>query len=334
MTSPSFPSNRMRRMRRDAFSRALMRESSVAASDLICPIYLLDNANQRQPIASMPGVTRVSIDLALEVAAECVELGIPAVALYPIIDNVMRNAEATEALNPDGLIPRAISSIKARFPELGVISEVSLAPYTASGAPGLTDAKGKLRDDDTVSMLVKQALNQACAGADILMMSDMVDRQVDAVRTALEQAELHHVRIMAVSASYSSGYFGPFGEPSSLQLALNKVDSNTWQLDPANLTEAIREAEQDLKEGADIIAVKPGLPYLDVIRQIKNRVEAPTFAIQANGEYSMVKAAAQNGWILHDWVMMESIMSFRRAGADAIITFFAREAARLLKQHG
>jgi porphobilinogen synthase len=326
-----FPAIRMRRMRRDPFSRALMRENTVTASDLIYPVFILDGVNQREPVASMPGVERVSVDLLLKVAEECVALGIPVLALFPVIDSALKTPDGEEAGNPHGLVPRAVRALKQAFPELGILTDVALDPYTSHGQDGLIDDNGYVINDATTAMLVRQALTQAEAGVDVVAPSDMMDGRIGAIRAALEEKGYIHTRIMAYSAKYASAFYGPFRDAVGSAKNLGKSDKNTYQMDPANGDEALREVGLDLAEGADMVMVKPGMPYLDVVRRVKDEFKVPTFAYQVSGEYAMLKAAAQNGWLDHDKVMMEAMMSFKRAGADGVLTYFALDVARLLK---
>ena len=332
MTIPAtYPSIRMRRMRRDPFSRALMRENTITASDLIYPVFILDGANQRQQVGSMPGVERMSVDLLLEVADECVKLGIPALALFPVIDASFKTPDGIEATNPDGLVPRAVRALKSRFPELGIITDIALDPYTSHGQDGLINDDGYVLNDETIDMLIRQALTQAEAGVDVVAPSDMMDGRIGAIRQGLEDKGFIHTRIMAYSAKYASAFYGPFRDAVGSGASLGKADKNTYQMDPANTDEALREVALDIAEGADMVMVKPGMPYLDVVRRVKDEFKVPTFAYQVSGEYAMLKAAAQNGWLDHDKVMMESMMAFKRAGADGVLTYFARDIARILK---
>ena len=326
-----YPATRMRRMRRDPFSRALMRENTVTASDLIYPVFILDGANQRQQVGSMPGVERVSVDLLLPVAEECVKLGIPAMALFPVIDASFKTPDGVEAANPDGLVPRAVRALKERFPELGILTDVALDPFTTHGQDGLIDEHGYVINDETIEMLIRQALCQAEAGVDVVAPSDMMDGRIGAIRAALESKRLIHTRIMAYSAKYASAFYGPFRDAVGSSANLGKSDKNTYQMDPANSDEALREVGLDLAEGADMVMVKPGMPYLDIVRRVKDEFKVPTFAYQVSGEYAMLKAAAQNGWLDHDKVMMEAMMAFKRAGADGVLSYFALDIARLLK---
>lgn len=327
----AYPAARPRRMRRDPFSRAMMRENTITAADLIYPVFVLEGQNQRQQVASMPGVERLSLDLLLKVAEECVSLGIPAMALFPLVDQSVKTYDGIEATNPDGLVPRVIRELKKNFPELGVISDIALDPYTTHGQDGLPDENGYIVNEKTIEMLVKQALTHAEAGVDIVAPSDMMDGRIGAIRQALEAQGHIHTRIMAYSAKYASAFYGPFRDAVGSSANLGKADKNTYQMDPANGDEALREVALDLAEGADMVMVKPGMPYLDVVRRVKDEFKVPTFAYQVSGEYAMLKAAAQNGWLDHDKVMMESMMAFKRAGADGVLTYFALDIARKLK---
>jgi porphobilinogen synthase len=321
----------MRRMRRDPFSRALMRENAVTAADLIYPVFILEGTHQREPVLSMPGVERVSVDLLLKVAEECVSLGIPVLALFPVIDAAKKTPDGIEATNPEGLVPRAVRALKQAFPELGILTDVALDPYTSHGQDGLIDDNGYVLNDVTTDMLIRQALCQAAAGVDVVAPSDMMDGRIGAIRAALEAGGHIHTRIMAYSAKYASAFYGPFRDAVGSAKNLGKSDKNTYQMDPANSDEALREVGLDLAEGADMVMVKPGMPYLDIVRRVKDEFKVPTFAYQVSGEYAMIKAAAQNGWLDHDKVMMESMLAFKRAGADAVLTYFALDVARLLK---
>jgi porphobilinogen synthase len=332
--TPAYPAARMRRMRRDPFSRALMRENVVTASDLIYPVFILEGENQRQQVASMPGVERVSVDLLLKVAEECVALGIPMLALFPVCDPALKTYDGIEATNPEGLVPRAVRELKRQFPELGIMTDVALDPYTTHGQDGLPDENGYIVNEKTIEMLIRQALAQAEAGVDVVAPSDMMDGRIGAIRNALEANGHIHTRIMAYSAKYASSFYGPFRDAVGSAANLGKADKNTYQMDPANSDEALREVALDLAEGADMVMVKPGMPYLDVVRRVKDEFKVPTFAYQVSGEYAMIKAAAQNGWLDHDKVMMESMMAFKRAGADGVLTYFALEVARKLKSQG
>jgi porphobilinogen synthase len=326
-----FPAIRMRRMRKDAFSRAMMRENTVTPSDLIYPVFILDGKNQREKVASMPDVERLSVDLLLPVAEECVALGIPVLALFPVINPALKTPDGIEATNPNGLVPRAVRELKLRFPELGILTDVALDPYTSHGQDGLLDASGYVLNDETTEMLVKQALAQANAGVDIVAPSDMMDGRIGAIRHALEAHQHIHTRIMAYSAKYASAFYGPFRDAVGSAATLGRGNKSTYQMDPANGNEALREVALDIAEGADMVMVKPGMPYLDIVRRVKDEFKMPTFAYQVSGEYAMIKAAAQNGWIDHDKTMMEAMLSFKRAGADGVPTYFARDIARRLK---
>ena len=327
----SFPAIRMRRMRRDDFSRSLMREHTLTANDLIYPVFVLDGQSKRESVASMPGVERLSLDLLLPVAEECVQLGIPALALFPVIGANLKTLGAEEALNPDGLVPRTIAALKCRFPELGIITDVALDPYTSHGQDGLIDASGYVMNDETVAVLTKQAVVHAQAGADIVAPSDMMDGRVAAIRAALEDAGHRHTRILAYAAKYASSFYGPFRDAVGSAANLGKGNKSTYQMDPANSNEALWEVGMDLQEGADMVMIKPGMPYLDIIRRIKDTYGAPTFAYQVSGEYAMLKAAAQNGWLDERACVLESLLAFKRAGADGVLTYFARDAARWIK---
>ena len=333
LSSPTpFPSNRPRRLRRDAFTRNLVREHQVTPHDLIYPVFVHEGENLRQAVPSMPGVDRLSLDLLLPVAEECVRLGIPVLALFPSIEPVLKTPDGKEALNPDGLIPRVVRALKEEFPELGIMTDVALDPYTSHGQDGLLDETGYILNDDTVKVLTGQAINHAVAGVDIVAPSDMMDGRIGSIRTALERHGYIHTRIMAYSAKYASAFYGPFRDAVGTRGALGKADKNVYQMDPGNSDEALREVALDLAEGADMVMVKPGMPYLDVVRRVKDEFKVPTFAYQVSGEYAMLKAAAHNGWLDHDAVMMESLLAFKRAGADGVLTYFALEAARLLRK--
>jgi len=328
---PPFPASRPRRLRRDAFSRDLVRESRLAPQDFILPVFVLDGTNRVEEVASMPGVQRLSIDRLLPVAEECVELGIPVLALFPVIDPALKTEDGREATNPDGLVPRIVAELKQRFPQLGLMTDVALDPYTSHGQDGVLDAGGYILNDETVAALVRQAQVQAAAGVDIVAPSDMMDGRIGAIRSALEGSGHALTRIMAYSAKYASAFYGPFREAVGSKGNLGKADKKVYQMDPANSDEALREVQLDIAEGADMVMVKPGMPYLDVVRRVKDTFRMPTFAYQVSGEYAMLKAAAANGWLDHDAVMMESLLAFRRAGADGVLTYFARDAARWLR---
>ena len=327
-----FPMGRPRRLRRDAFTRNLVREYALTAHDLIYPVFVVDGQQRREPIASMPGVERLSLDLLLPVAEECVKLGIPALALFPVIDASLKTDDGQEALNPEGLVPRVVRELKKRFPELGVMTDVALDPFTTHGQDGLLDGSGYILNDETLEVLVQQALTQAEAGVDIVAPSDMMDGRIGAIRQALESQGLIHTRIMAYSAKYASAFYGPFRDAVGSAGNLGKADKKAYQMDPGNSDEALREVAMDIAEGADMVMVKPGMPYLDVVRRVKDEFGVPTFAYQVSGEYAMLKAAAQNGWLDHDAVMLESLLAFKRAGADGVLSYFAIDAARKLRQ--
>ena len=327
----SFPGVRMRRMRRAEFSRRLMRETVLTADDLIYPVFIIDGKARTQKVDSMPGVERMSIDRLLPVAEQCVRLEIPALALFPAIEPRLKTPDGREAFNPKGLIPRAVAALKKRFPELGVMTDVALDPYTSHGQDGVIDSSGYILNDETLDILVKQALAQAAAGVDIVAPSDMMDGRIGRIRAALERAGHIHTRIMAYSAKYASGFYGPFRDAVGSAKFLGKSDKKSYQMDPANTDEALWEVGLDLAEGADMVMVKPGLPYLDVLRRVKDTFQMPTAVYQVSGEYAMLMAAIERGWLDRDRAILESLMAFKRAGADAILTYFARDAARLLK---
>ncbi len=331
--TPKFPAIRMRRMRKDAFSRAMMRENVITPADLIYPVFLVDGKNQCEKISSMPGVERMSIDNLLGVAEECVALGIPVMALFPVINPSLKTPDGIEATNPKGLIPRAVRELKHRFPELGLLTDVALDPYTSHGQDGVLNSDGYVLNDETTSILVRQALTQAEAGVDIVAPSDMMDGRIGAIRSALESHHYIHTRIMAYSAKYASAFYGPFRDAVGSSATLGKANKATYQMDPANSDEALREVALDIAEGADMVMVKPGMPYLDIVRRVKDEFRVPTFAYQVSGEYAMIQAAAQNGWLDHDKAMMETIMAFKRAGADGVLTYFALAVARRLKHN-
>ena len=327
----NFPEHRPRRMRRDDWSRRLMQENSVSANDLIYPVFLLEGQGKSEAVGSMPGVNRVSLDLLFPVAQECVDLGIPVLALFPVIDSTLKTPDGKEAFNPTGLVPSAVRELKKRFPNLGIMTDVALDPYTSHGQDGVLDEQGRILNDETTTILVQQAVAQAEAGVDIVAPSDMMDGRIGKIREALEQKNLIHTRIMAYSAKYASAFYGPFRDAVGSAKNLGKADKKTYQMDCANSDEALREVALDISEGADMVMVKPGMPYLDIVRRVREEFNYPTYAYQVSGEYAMLKAAAQNGWLDHDAVMMESLLAFKRAGADGILTYFALEAARLLK---
>ena len=326
-----YPHGRPRRLRRDDFTRNLVREHAVSVNDLIYPVFVLEGTGQQQAVASMPGVERLSLDLLLPVAEDCVKLGIPVMALFPVIDASLKTPDGTEATNPEGLVPRVVRELKARFPQLGVMTDVALDPYTSHGQDGVVDATGYVLNDETVELLTQQAVVQAEAGVDIVAPSDMMDGRIGSIRAMLE-ANLHiHTRIMAYSAKYASAFYGPFRDAVGSSGQLGKSNKKVYQMDPGNTDEALREVAMDIAEGADMVMVKPGMPYLDIVRRVKAEFRVPTFAYQVSGEYAMLKAAAQNGWLDHDAVMMESLLAFKRAGADGVLTYFARDVARLLR---
>jgi porphobilinogen synthase len=320
----------MRRMRRDEFSRRLMRENHLHPDDLIYPVFVLDGENREESVSSMPGVVRQSLDLLMHRAEKCMRLGIPAIAIFPVIEPGLKNLTASEAFNPGGLVPRVVSELKKRFPELGVITDIALDPYTSHGQDGLIDAHGYVMNDETVAVLAKQALVHAQAGADIVAPSDMMDGRVAAIREALEGQKCTHTRILAYSAKYASGFYGPFRDAVGSAANLGAGNKYTYQMDPANSDEALWEAGLDLEEGADMVMIKPGLPYLDIVRRVKDRFGVPTFVYQVSGEYAMLKAAAQNGWLDERTCVLESLLAFKRAGADGILTYYALDAAEWL----
>ncbi len=337
MTTPhlilaDYPANRPRRLRHDDFSRRLVREHSLSVDDLIYPVFVTEGKKVKQAIASMPGVVRYSLDTLLPVAEECVKLGIPIMALFPVIDPALKTPQGGEAINIDGLIPRVVMALKKRFPELGILTDVALDPYTSHGQDGVIDADGYVMNDITVQILTQQALIQAQSGVDIVAPSDMMDGRIASIREALEDNGYIHTRIMAYSAKFASAFYGPFRDAVGSANNLGKSNKLTYQMDPGNIDEALREVAADLREGADMVMVKPGMPYLDVLRRVKDAFRVPTFAYQVSGEYAMLKAAAANGWLDHDKVMMETLLGFKRAGADGILTYFAVAAAKLLNQ--
>ena len=308
-----------------------MRETVLTTNDLIYPVFIVEGSNVRQAVPSMPGVERLSVDLLLDVAHRCVELGVPVLSLFPAIEPSLKTPDGREAANPEGLVPRAVREIKARFPELGVLTDVALDPYTSHGQDGVLDEAGYVLNDETVEILVEQARTQAEAGVDILAPSDMMDGRIGALREMLESEGRIHTRIMAYAAKYASAFYGPFRDAVGSATNLGKSNKMTYQMDPANSDEALREVRLDIEEGADMVMVKPGMPYLDIVRRVKDEFRFPTYVYQVSGEYAMLKAAAQNGWLDHDKVMMESLLAFKRAGADGVLTYFALDAARLLR---
>ena len=327
-----FPQGRPRRLRRDEFTRNLVRENQLTTHDLIYPVFVLDGTCRRETVASMPGVERLSLDLLLPVAEQCVALGIPVMALFPVIAPELKTPDGREAWNSKGLVPRVVRELKSRFPELGVMTDVALDPFTSHGQDGLLDDTGYILNDETVEVLTRQALTQAEAGVDIVAPSDMMDGRIGAIRRALEQQRHIHTRIMAYSAKFASAFYGPFRDAVGSAANLGKSNKKVYQMDPGNSDEALREVAMDIAEGADMVMVKPGMPYLDVVRRVKDEFRVPTFAYQVSGEYAMLKAAAQNGWLDHDAVMMESLLGFKRAGADGVLTYFALDAARQLRR--
>lgn len=324
----------MRRIRRDAFSRRLVRENHLRADDLIYPVFVLDGSNREEKVPSMPGVVRQSIDLLLRQAEQCLQLGIPAMALFPVIDSSLKSLTADEAFNPDGLVPRTVQQLKQRFPELGIITDVALDPYTSHGQDGLIDEQGYVLNDETVSVLERQALTHAQAGADVVAPSDMMDGRVASIRAMLDRHRCIHTRILAYSAKYASSFYGPFRDAVGSAATLGAGNKYTYQMDPANSNEALWEAGLDIQEGADMIMVKPGLPYLDIVRRIKDEYGVPTFVYQVSGEYAMLKAAAMNGWLDEEACVTEALLSCKRAGADAILTYFALDVATWLQRQG
>ena len=333
MTIPThFPATRPRRLRRDDFTRRLVRENAVSVNDLIYPVFVLDGQKKREAVGSMPGVERLSLDLLMPVAEQCVKLGIPVMALFPVIDPSLKTEDGREATNPDGLVPRVVRALKKAFPALGVMTDVALDPFTSHGQDGWLDDTGYILNDETVNVLVQQALTQAEAGVDIVAPSDMMDGRIGAIRNALEAKGHIHTRIMAYSAKYASAFYGPFRDAVGSAGNLGKSNKKVYQMDAGNTDEALREVAMDIAEGADMVMVKPGMPYLDIVRRVKDEFKVPTFAYQVSGEYAMLKAAAQNGWLDHDAVMMESLLAFKRAGADGVLTYFAIAAAEKLRQ--
>jgi len=331
LPTAAFPAARPRRLRRDAFSRRLVRENNLSADDLIYPVFVAEGQGLTQAVPSLPGVSRYSLDTLLPVAEQCLDLGIPMLALFPVIDNALKTPDGREATHPDGLVPRVVRELKRRFPELGIMTDVALDPYTSHGQDGLIDDDGYVLNEPTVDILIRQALLQAQSGVDVVAPSDMMDGRIGAIRTALENNGLIHTRIMAYSAKYASAFYGPFRDAVGSAANLGKSNKAAYQMDPGNIDEALREVALDLNEGADMVMVKPGMPYLDVLRRVKDAFRVPTFAYQVSGEYAMIKAAAANGWLDHDKVVMESLLAFKRAGADGILTYFAPAAAKLLR---
>jgi porphobilinogen synthase len=331
-TLAPFPWNRPRRLRRDAFTRALVRENRLHPSDFIWPTFVLAGQQKTLPISSMPGVHRLSVDRLLPWAQRCLDLGIPALALFPVIEPDLKTVDAQEALNPQGLIPQAVRILKENFPNLGIMTDVALDPYTTHGQDGLINDQGEVLNDATLAVLTQQALLQAQCGVDIVAPSDMMDGRIGAIRQTLESHGLHHTKILAYSAKYASAFYGPFRDAVGSKTQLGSSDKKSYQMDPANSNEALREVALDLAEGADMVMIKPGMPYLDIIRRVKDEFACPTLAYQVSGEYAMLKAAAAQNWLDHDACMMEGLLAFKRAGADGILTYFALEAAALLNQ--
>ncbi|HRH82280.1 MAG TPA: porphobilinogen synthase [Thiobacillaceae bacterium] len=327
-----FPRKRMRRMRHDDFSRRLMRETTLTAADLILPVFVLEGEQREEAVSSMPGVRRLSLDKLYSIAEQSLGLGVPALALFPVIDPEHKSLNAEEAYNPDGLVPRAVQGLKARFPELGVITDIALDPYTSHGQDGLIDESGYVLNDETIAVLTRQAESHAAAGADIVAPSDMMDGRVRAIRDTLDAAGRIHTRILAYSAKYASSFYGPFRDAVGSAANLGAGNKYTYQMDPANTDEALWEVGLDIQEGADMVMIKPGMPYLDIVRRVKDRFGMPTFVYQVSGEYAMLKAAAANGWLNERSCVLEALLGFKRAGADAVLTYFALEAARWLKE--
>jgi porphobilinogen synthase len=319
-------------LRRDDFTRRLVREHALTVDDLIYPVFVLEGQKRREAVASMPGVERLSLDLLLPVAERCVELGIPVMALFPVIDPALKTLDGREALNEKGLVPQVVRALKQHFPELGVMTDVALDPFTSHGQDGLLDDSGYILNDETVKVLVQQAMTQADAGVDIVAPSDMMDGRIGAIRQALESAGHIHTRIMAYSAKYASAFYGPFRDAVGSAGNLGKSNKKVYQMDPGNTDEALREVAMDIDEGADMVMVKPGMPYLDIVRRVKDTFQVPTFAYQVSGEYAMLMAAARNGWLDQQAVMLESLLAFKRAGADGVLTYFAVETAELLRE--
>lgn len=327
-----FPKKRMRRLRRSEFSRRMVRESHLSPSDFIYPVFVLEGKNRIEEVKSMPGVVRQSLDKLFRQAEQCLELGVPAIALFPVIGPEQKSLDAAEAFNPEGLVQQTVAELKRRFPELGVITDVALDPYTTHGQDGLIDETGYVMNDETVEVLVKQALSHAQAGADVVAPSDMMDGRIGAIRDVLDEQNMIHTSILAYSAKYASSFYGPFRDAVGSAANIGSGNKYSYQMDPGNSDEAIWEAGLDLEEGADMIMVKPGMPYLDIVRRIKDEFKAPTFVYQVSGEYAMLKAAGANGWINEKACILEALLSFKRAGADGILTYFALEAAAWLKE--
>ena len=331
-TLGQYPQSRMRRMRRDQFSRDMMREHILTPKDFIYPVFVLEGSNKAEDVKSMPGVQRKTLDLLLKDAEQCMKLGVPVMAIFPVIDAPLKSLDAREAYNPDGLVPRVVAALKKNFPDLGVMTDVALDPYTTHGQDGLIDDSGYVLNDETVVVLAKQAQCHAAAGADIVAPSDMMDGRIGAVRAALDEHKQIYTRIMAYSAKYASSFYGPFRDAVGSSGNLGKGNKYTYQMDPANSDEALWEVGLDLQEGADMVMVKPGMPYLDIVRRVKDEFKAPTFVYQVSGEYAMLKAAAQNGWLDEEACVLEALLAFKRAGADGILTYFALDASRWLNK--
>ncbi len=327
-----YPMMRMRRNRRDAWSRALVSEHSISSNDLIYPVFITEGNGHIEPVASMPGVNRISVDQLLTVAEQAAHLGIPVLARFPVIDASKKTPDGREACNPAGLVPRAVAALKKNIPEIGVMTDVALDPYTSHGQDGLIDDQGRILNDETVTVLVQQALTQAGCGVDIVAPSDMQDGRIGAIRQALESQQLIHTRIMSYAAKYASAFYGPFRDAVGSAAQLGQSDKKTYQMDPANSNEALREVALDIEEGADMVMVKPGMPYLDIVWRVKEAFGMPTFAYQVSGEYAMLKAAAAQGWLDEKKVVLESMMAFKRAGADGVLTYFAPDIARWIKE--
>ena len=330
--NPAYPQTRLRRMRHDDFSRRLMREHTLTVDDLIYPVFVLAGEGRSEAVVSMPGVERLSLDRLLAVAARCVATGIPALAIFPVIDAAHKSLDAAEAYNPDGLVPTVVRALKRAYPELGIITDIALDPYTSHGQDGLLDAAGYVLNDETLAVLARQAQSHAAAGADIVAPSDMMDGRVAVIRRSLDELGLIHTRILAYSAKYASSFYGPFRDAVGSAVNLGKADKATYQMDAGNANEALREVAMDLQEGADMVMIKPGMPYLDIVRLVKDRFGAPTYVYQVSGEYAMLKAAAQNGWLDEKKCVLESLLAFKRAGADGILTYFALDVAGWLQQ--
>ena len=326
-----FPQKRMRRVRKDDFSRRMVRENRLSPDDFIYPVFVIEGHNRTEVVPSMPGVERMTLDRLLPVAEKCLKLGVPAMALFPVIDPALKTLNGKEAMNADGLIPRVVAALKKNFPELGVMTDVALDPYTSHGQDGVIDDNGYIINDVTLEILCKQALTQAESGVDIVAPSDMMDGRIGAIRKALDESKHIHTKIMAYSAKYASGFYGPFRDAVGSAANLGKGNKMTYQMDPANSNEALWEVGLDLQEGADMVMVKPGMPYLDILRRVKDEFQAPTFVYQVSGEYAMLQAAFKNGWLDENKCVLESLLAFKRAGADGILTYFALQAAELLR---